>query len=331
MCAALSDGTVRCWGSPGLGATGDAALPHTKPVPVSGLANVVQVVVTANASGARRSDGAVFWWGSLYKSGTPGGAVTKTATAIPGVTGSKFLSIGTENACSVNGSGSVRCFGQGPFGDGTTDNYDPAKDHPALASIGALTLSRYFGFALTGSDAKAWGGNSSGQLGDGSTDIRLWAVTTFGGATQIAASWNHACAVLSTGGVRCTGQNSTGELGDGTASGRSTPVDVVGLGTAKATQVCAGDGHSCARMDDGTVKCWGSNSAGELGDGTKSERRTAVSVLGLATAKQVACGASFTCSLLTDGTVKCWGSNSEGQLGDGTGLGERLTPWTVVW
>lgn len=86
----------------------------------------------------------------------------------------------------------------------------------------------------------------------------------------------------------------------------------------KATAVSAGPGHACALLSDATVKCWGSNEAGQLGDGTRKRRLTAVAVQGLAGAAAVSTGWRMSCAALADGTARCWGANDRGQLGDGT-------------
>jgi hypothetical protein len=85
---------------------------------------------------------------------------------------------------------------------------------------------------------------------------------------------------------------------------------------AEAFQVSAGGSHSCAVLSDGTVKCWGSNSSGQLGDGSLASSTSGVAVQNVTGAVQVSAGGSHSCAVLSDGTVKCWGSNSSGQLGD---------------
>jgi alpha-tubulin suppressor-like RCC1 family protein len=75
-----------------------------------------------------------------------------------------------------------------------------------------------------------------------------------------------------------------------------------------------------AVLEDGTARCWGSNGAGELGDGTAEERANPVVVEGLEGVRAIAAGGSHTCAVLDNGRVYCWGYNYHGQLGDGTEL-----------
>jgi alpha-tubulin suppressor-like RCC1 family protein len=158
--------------------------------------------------------------------------------------------------------------------------------------------------------------------------VKATATAKLSGVAAVAAGGSSACALLTSGAVRCWGANADGQLGDGTTAARKMPVAVSGLNgtTAKATLVTVGASHACAQVADGTLRCWGRNAAGQLGDGTTTRRLTPVKVrvsstvvLGAATA--VSAGGAYTCAIVGTGIaarVRCWGSNPSGQLGNNT-------------
>jgi alpha-tubulin suppressor-like RCC1 family protein len=248
------------------------------------------------------------------------------------------LSGGDRHSCYVPNDGVVRCWGsndKGQLGDGTTTS--------RLVPDFAKTLFP-FGFRLTlvvattaGNDHNCalrafgtvlcWGSNEVGQLGDGTLTQRTRAVQVSGisNAVRISAGAFHTCALLADGTMRCWGSNNKGQLGDGTTSNRVTPVQVTGL--TNVTDIAAGGEHTCAvRANLSAQRCWGSNSNGQLGDGTNIDSLTPVENLGSTAA--IVAGPAHTCALRLNGAVFCWGSNNRGQIGDGTTV-DRLTPTFV--
>jgi alpha-tubulin suppressor-like RCC1 family protein len=162
----------------------------------------------------------------------------------------------------------------------------------------------------TAGTVKCWGSNSYGQLGDGST--ATWVLTPVSvvgltGASAITASDRDTCALLTGGSVECWGFGFFGSLGNGGTANSSVPVAVAGI--TDATAIAAGDvGHVCALLSGGTVKCWGPNDDGQLGDGTTTTRLTLVSVIGVSGATAIGAGYNYTCAVVTAGAVKCWGT-----------------------
>src|SRR5439155_4036145 len=136
--------------------------------------------------------------------------------------------------------------------------------------------------------------------------------------TVESAGGYHTCVRLPDGTLQCVGQNWFGQLGDGTFDSRSVLDPTRPVGGLTATSIVTGDGHTCALLGDGTVKCWGVGDSGQRGDGnfnTSQPNPVAVSFGPGVTARSITTRGFHTCALLSDGTVRCWGRNSDGQLG----------------
>lgn len=242
------------------------------------------------------------------------------------------LALGGSHSCAIH-EGKAYCWGYnayGQLGDGTTDLERKPTLVSGLTEVVELALGEDHTCArLQSGRVECWGWNHVGQLGDGTATNR-WTPTPIDGLTdvvQIAAGGFHTCARLAGGSVQCWGANSNGQLGDGsTESERLTPTPVPGL--TNVVEIALGDAHSCARLEGGSVQCWGRNTYGQLGDDTKENRRTPTQVSGLTNAVELALGMHHSCARLQNGAIQCWGSNTYGQLGDGTqGSGaDKLTP-----
>ena len=143
----------------------------------------------------------------------------------------------------------------------------------------------------------------------------------------VAVGWGHSLAVREDGTVWAWGDGGYGQLGDGSAADRLTPVQVVGLSSARSA--AAGSIHSLALREDGTVWAWGYGEFGQLGDGSTSLRVAPVQVVGLSNVRRVAAGSTHSLAVREDGTVWAWGRNLHGQLGDGSTT-DRVAPVQVV-
>jgi alpha-tubulin suppressor-like RCC1 family protein len=237
------------------------------------------------------------------------------------------ISVGGEHVCGLTSVGGVKCWGNnfhGQLGDGTQNNSSTPVDVSGLSSgVRAISAGGWYTCALTLSGGvKCWGDNSNGQLGDGtqnnsSTPVDVSGLTS--GVSAISAGIDHTCAITSSGGVKCWGTNDGWQLGDGGHKNSSTPVDVRGL-TSGIAGVSAGGWQTCALTSSGGIKCWGSNSSGQLGNNSTAIYSTIpVDVSGLTKGVDaIAVGDDFACALTSAGGVKCWVNNDKGQLGDGT-------------
>lgn len=154
------------------------------------------------------------------------------------------------------------------------------------------------------------------------------------GVRQIAASGAHTCAILWEGEVKCWGVNASGQLGLGDRDVRGLDLEEMGanlpavdLGPGRiAKDIAVGSAHTCAILDDDSLKCWGDNEFGPLGLGDTEDRGDEPGEMGLnlptvdlgpgRTARTVVTGQNYTCALLDDNSVKCWGRSWYLGLGD---------------
>ncbi len=321
-CALLDNGSVKCWGNNAFGQLGQG---HTRALGDSTTDRVATVPAIELGS-------------------------SRTATQ---------LAVGGSHSCALLDNGSVKCWGSNTYGrlglgDTNTRGDRPGEMGNALPAIdlgsGQTATQIAAGVShscalLDNGSVKCWGRNGAGQLGLGDTDTRgddesgdaipavdLGSSRT---ATQIAVGSSLSCALLDNGSIKCWGINTSGQLGLGDTDHRGdgpgemgNALPAIDLGSSRtATQIAVGGFHSCALLDNGSVKCWGNNLASQLGLGDADalgdgpgEMGNALPAIGLGsgrTAAQIAAGGFHSCALLDNGRVKCWGSNGAGELGLG--------------
>jgi len=189
------------------------------------------------------------------------------------------ISAGAYHTCALMSNSTVRCWGGNSWGQLGDEAWHPIPTPVGgISDATAIATGTYHSCAVvTGGAVKCWGWNGHGQLGDGGTTSRSSPATVAGvsGAIALAAGMSHTCALLAVGTVTCWGYNDVGELGNGTRTSSLSPVPVSAL--TGVTAIDAGDYHTCARLGaDGTVKCWGYNYQGQIGDGTTGDALTPV-------------------------------------------------------
>jgi len=283
-----------------------------------------------------------FVWG-LNSCGQLGDGTTTNrlspVSVVGGFTDWCQVSAGGFHTAAVRTNGTLWAWGRnnvGQLGDGTltSSRLSPVSVVGGFTNWCQVSAGCFHTAAVRQNGTLwAWGYNSYGRLGDGTTTSKRSPVSVVGGFTdwcQVAASDFHTAAVRQNGTLWAWGRNNYGQLGDGTlTSSRLSPVSVVG-GFTNWCQVSAGFNHTAAVRTNGTLWAWGSNGNGRLGNGTTTNRSSPVSVVGGFTDWcQVSAGCGFTAAVRQNGTLWAWGCNGAGRLGDDTTT-DRSSPVSVV-
>eukprot|EP00798_Chlamydomonas_sp_ICE-L_P016189 gene16189-22351_t len=343
-CVLFTNGRVKCWGR----YRDTGILPYTLDYVDLGITRTATTIATgphSTCATLENGDCICSAYGYNFEDYTtvdPGTGRTATAVAI-----------GESHSCVLQDNGAVKCWGYDGFGQlGFYDrdkhsfalddlSGSPAVDLGTGRTATAIAVGNTHSCAILDNGAVVcWGLNNDGQMGqqaDSFGDIVPVNLGTGRTATAIAAGESHTCALLKDGDVKCWGKNRDGQLGLGNnvSTGGFGATIVMGddlpavdLGTdRKVVAITAGAAHTCALLDKGEVKCWGSNDAGQLGLGGIVSRGDDVNEMGDTlpvvdlgtgrTATAINTGDYHTCALLDDSSMKCWGKNDGGQLGNG--------------
>ncbi|HOW29171.1 MAG TPA: hypothetical protein PK685_00640 [archaeon] len=291
-CVVLATGKVKCWGRNDNGQLGDGTIAQKK-IPIEVLDINSGVAITA----------------------------------------------GDLHTCVVLSSGEIKCFGDNPYGQlgnqNTTDSNFPVT---VLGINNAIKVSGgcwHTCALLNTGEINCWGANTNGQLGNGTKTNSLIPVSVIDSNNDIITNFvdvkvgcTNSCALLNNGQIMCWGNNQYGKLGDGTTTDKNTATPV--LNVENAMQISIGSEYGgCLREHNGTVKCWGRNNFGQIGDGTNTDQNTPTQVLQITDAIDIDSGNGHNCAVLSNNELKCWGQNSAGQLGDDTWVNKSVPTTTV--
>lgn len=273
----------------------------------------------------------------------------EATTGSPSRAAVRTLIVGENVVCTLDTQSVLRCWGKPPgvFAPrlgGAAGEMAKVAPVDLGAPIKAVSAESNSACALlTDNSVKCWGNNPSGVLGLGDKTVRefpnqlgaaLPRVPLGAPVREVSVGTMHACALLEGGSIKCWGRNVEGQLGQGDTEDRGdAPGEIEALGPVKlpagrtAVHVDAGGNHTCAILDDGSVRCWGDGDDGILGIGSQNDVGRAPTDMGDAlmavslgtgrTAKEVVALGDATCALLDDGTVKCWGNSNLGVVGQG--------------
>ncbi len=257
------------------------------------------------------------------------------------------MAAGRYNTCAINASGELVCWGanmSGQMGDGTTGAprspaVVPGISGATMVGVGGIAIENVQGHAhvcaVTGSGLFCWGNNARGQVGTGVVQatytspqaISFPGVTDGSFVAHLSLGAEHSCAIITTpdpaNRLFCWGANDNGQLGVGDRNDRNVPTEVLppdGPFSAPPIEVRTLTGHTCVRLRDGRVNCFGLNGSGQLATQDSEDRLSPVLVRGLLSlgiySAGLAVGTSHSCVFgIDEGRVACWGSNRLGQLG----------------
>lgn len=350
-CAVLADASVACWGENDYGELGDGSHGQSSvPVPVTGfVGEAAGISAGIRHSCARSRAGGLQCWGGdgFAQLGNGADGASSNPVQVAGLSaGVAWVDAGYRHTCALTRAGGAKCWGKntgsGVLGDGSTQDRHTPVDVAGLSS-NMRGIDAHYLHACAVDEAGGvvcWGDNADDQLGDGSGSDQHTPVPVLdgggnplGGIAAIATGDSHSCALTALHGVRCWGGNVNGQLGDGSNSASATPVavrDGAGNPFADFASVAAGGHHNCGLSLTGTVRCWGSNFFGQLGDGDGGDSATPVTLVGQThVALQVAAGLDYACLLNDQGTVRCWGKNGHGQVGGNNNFTIAYVPITV--
>lgn len=296
-----------------------------------------QVTTGDNHSCGLRISGRLYCWGlddtGQLGDGPPFAAQSAPVEVAGGATNWASVDAGGNQTCARKTNGRLFCWGTDIFGQVGNGTPYVNQDAPVQVAGGgtdwaSVSAGRDHTCARkTTGRLFCWGGDHSGQVGDGGPIGLVFAlpapVEVLGGATDwasVSAGRIHTCARKTTGRLFCWGADGSGQLGNGSPNNdEAVPVEVLGAATTW-TRVGAGGDHTCAGRTSGRLFCWGDDASGQLGNGNAiiADQAAPLQVAGANTDwLSVSAGGTHTCARRTMGRLFCWGSDAFGQLGNG--------------
>lgn len=349
-CALTSAGALYCWGDdPSTALWGRGRPPRTSPVADSGGLAFQAFSIGGDHRCGLTTGGAAICWGNnrLGALGDGTGTYRAGPVTVSGDLVFKAISAGNGYTCGLTTEGDAYCWGGNEYGQ-LGDSTRTLRRSPVAVSGGGLvfktitTSANHYttcGLNRVGT-AYCWGYGFSGGLGNGKTKILATSpirTATFQSFQAISPGSDFTCGIDTNpsggGAAFCWGRNVEGQLGLGGTTWHGPPGNPAFPGLVsevlRFVAISAGHKHACGLEADGTAYCWGSNSRGQLGDGTLTQRGGPVRVSSALVFKAISAGLDFTCGLTTDGAAYCWGANDVAQLGDGTRK-DRASPVAVL-
>ena len=340
--AVLSDGTVRAWGfnSDGEMGNGTTTAQYTPVNP--GLSNIKAVAAGGYHSLALTAAGTIQAWGTNSNGELGDGSLVQRTSPVlvSGTMKYRAIAGGGSHSLAITWTGGVQAWGSDSNGQLGNDALAVSKNTPVTVSgiTNALSIAAGWNHSLAGladGSLRTWGWNGSSQLGDGTiidryTPIQPSAIAV----TRVFAGYQHSGYLRIDSLVATWGSNSHGQCNRSPISDPvvTTPMSISRPHNFRASGSGFGN-HTLYVADDGTVRGWGNNSNGQIGNGTSGTNQitevTTTTNWSLDAITAIDAGRGHGIALKADGTVWTWGSDTNGELGDDATQANKSTPVQV--
>ena len=304
-CLVFAERTIKCWGENSSGQLGDGTVESSQSgVSVAGINSAVKVSVALTHACALLVTKEVACWGDNSFGQLADGSLTSSYT--PVLTALKNvvdIDSGDLVSCALLGSGAVYCWGFG--GPDASTSFATPTLISGLPVIRAISISDENSCAVSASgEVFCW--QYLGLISRTSSGFAE-SVPTVKGALTVGTSDGHACATTRAKTTYCWGSNDSGQLGDGSNLDSTEPVEVASLTGASVISLSLGSAHTCALLQNQTVKCWGDNAFGQLGSSKNAGSAIPVDIFGLSGVTYLASFGSGNFAIDATGTAHYWG------------------------
>lgn len=352
-CSLHETGRISCWGWNRYLGNGPSSNTADQ---VPGITDATAIATGIDHTCALHENGQVSCWGRNLSGQLGKGSISQSPEIlqpgiVEGINDAIAITAGQAHTCALHQSGAISCWGWnslGQLGNGqsgdiwdpntSADSTTPVRVREITDAVDVKAGNNHTCALHAGGAISCWGNNSAGALGSGQSHDELTnsavpvSVIGINSATAISTGAHHTCAVHEEGAISCWGNNFDGQLGNRknrSDSDSSTPVNALGIDDAIA--IAAGERHTCALREAGTISCWGDNEYGQLGVGSGQTYALApVKAKSITGAKAITAGSFHNCAVLGNQTVSCWGNNLQNQLGTGQLATLAREPWLTL-
>jgi alpha-tubulin suppressor-like RCC1 family protein len=352
-CGIKDDGTLRCWGDNTLGElnTAGAQASSSTPVASSDGSRWISLIAGNSMFCGVQSSGTAFCWGSNNSdqlgvgdsiNRSSSAAISMSNVTSPTLIKFKKIVVGDVTSCAISSTQDLWCWGNGvttgELGVGARIFMKTSPLHVGSSKWMDVAMASNHACAINDAyEVYCWGRNAAYELGIASGDnVARYTPTKINGTRKylsIAVAANSSCAAATDGQLVCWGSDAGSNSGN-LASGAYTALQIPTASndtTNQYVKVAGGDFHVCGVTVDGSARCWGRNTSGQLGNGGTTNQPSPANFDSSTRYVTIAAGAIHSCGVTAAGVVRCFGAGANGQMGNGTTTATNSTVTTPTW